>query len=256
MPRSPFPPRSTLLLWLSLISILASCGGKEASQLTFPEQAVKTPDLSDAGFIEGVAVFEGTPPKRQKIRPGDGHCAGEFLSEDVIVNGDRLANVVVFVSRGLDGFVFPHVRTPAVLNQIGCRFVPHVLAVQTHQPVEIKNGDPTTHNVNTTQSRRGQGFNESMSQQGQVRVRQFPNVELSIPVTCEVHSWMLAYVHVFDHPHFAVTGEDGAFRIGKLPPGSYRISALHERFGRHDVDVTVTPGAVTRIDPSRLTFSP
>ena len=250
--------RPTLLLVPLIASVLVlGCGdgGGSASELVFPDQTVNVPDLTDAGSIVGVARFEGQAPKRRRLAMSDDHCGGGMLlSEDAVITGDRLANVVIFLSRGLEAYTFPHEKSPAHLDQKGCQFLPHVLAVRTHQPVAITNGDTAPHNVNTTQSRQGQGFNVSMTQQGQSRTRQFHKVELSIPVTCELHSWMKAFVHVFDHPYFTVTKEDGTFSLPQVPPGSYRVSALHERFGRRDFELTVPPKGTATIPEFAFTF--
>jgi hypothetical protein len=44
---------------------------------------------------------------------------------------------------------------------------------------------------------------------------------------------------VLPHPYFAVTGEDGTFTIKNLPPGTYKLTAWHEKFGTQTADVTV-----------------
>jgi hypothetical protein len=60
-----------------------------------------------------------------------------------------------------------------------------------------------------------------------------------VPVKCNIHPWMRAYIGVVSHPFFAVTGDDGTFKIKGLPPGKYTVEAWHERYGRKEVEITV-----------------
>jgi uncharacterized protein (DUF2141 family) len=69
--------------------------------------------------------------------------------------------------------------------------------------------------------------------------KQFTQQEVMIPVTCEVHGWMQAYIGVIDHPYFAVTGDDGSFTLQGLPPGTYTLEAWHEKLGTKTMQVTV-----------------
>jgi hypothetical protein len=57
-------------------------------------------------------------------------------------------------------------------------------------------------------------------------------------------------VAVFDHPYFAVTGDDGSFKLPVLPPGKYTVRAWHETLGTQDREVTVLAGK-----PPEVTFS-
>ena len=69
-----------------------------------------------------------------------------------------------------------------------------------------------------------------------------------IPVKCNVHPWMRAYIGVVNHPFFAVTGDDGTFTIKGLPPGTYKVEAWHEKYGTKDMDVTVAPKDTKTVD--------
>jgi hypothetical protein len=77
--------------------------------------------------------------------------------------------------------------------------------------------------------------------------RSFSRSEVMIPVRCDVHGWMIAFIGVQDHPYFAVTEEDGTFRIENLPPGDYVIEAWHERYGTQEMNVTVGPDETTEV---------
>ena len=79
----------------------------------------------------------------------------------------------------------------------------------------------------------------------------FDKPELLIPVGCDVHPWMRAYISVSGHPFFAVTGEDGAFELSNLPAGDYEVEALHPTLGSATGTVTVADGASGSVE---LTF--
>jgi hypothetical protein len=66
-------------------------------------------------------------------------------------------------------------------------------------------------------------------------------------VVCDTHAWMLGFVHVFDHPFFAVTNEQGVFSIPDLPPGSYILKAWHEDGGIKSQEIIVPEGGDVRV---------
>jgi plastocyanin len=199
--------------------------------------------------VKGRCFFDGKRPTRRKLPVQDAWCGSvgkPALSEDLIVDAKGgLAGVFVYVSKGLKGFTFPLVKDPIIIDQKNCTFVPHVAAVRVHQPVHFTNSDGTVHNINASASREGQGFVFSMSPAADTRVRQFPREELRIPIRCDVHSAMVMYVHVIDHPYFAISASDGTFEISQLPPGDYTLTAIHERCGRQSFSIHLDPNSET-----------
>jgi hypothetical protein len=123
------------------------------------------------------------------------------------------------------------------LDQTGCHYVPHVLAIQVGQPLVIKNSDGILHNINTQPSQ-NRGFNISQPVEMETE-REFNTAEVMIPVKCDVHGWMEAYIGVQDHPYAAISGTDGTFSLENLPAGDYVIEAWHESFGTQTQNVTV-----------------
>ena len=103
--------------------------------------------------ISGEVKFQGTPPKPTRIDVSqDPLCAKAhstpLTTEDILVGPDGgLANVVVYISDGLSTQTFQPPQQPAVLEQKGCQYKPHVLAVQSNQKINIINSDETTHNI-------------------------------------------------------------------------------------------------------------
>jgi plastocyanin len=141
------------------------------------------------------------------------------------------------------GFKAPAVATPVVLDQDGCRYHPHVFGVMVGQPLSIKNSDGIAHNIKA-KGVKNRPFNISQPT-AMTTPRTFTAAEVMVPVECNVHGWMKAYVGVLPHSFFAVSGTNGTFSIKGLPPGTYTIEAWHERYGVQTATVTVA-GTATK----------
>ena len=205
----------------------------------------------EPGTVSGVVRFEGVVPELTRINLGptpECHSQGgtELWSEDYLVSDGKVENALVYIRRGLPrSMEFDPVTEPAVIDQKGCRFIPHILAVQEGQPIEVLNSDEGLHNVHI-HAQRNPSPNFGLAADAS-RTLEFKRSEI-VKVSCDVHPWMLGYVGVFKHPFFAVTGKDGAFRIEDLPPGEYRMVAWHERFGTFEKDFTLASGADVQLD--------
>jgi plastocyanin len=222
---------------------VSACGGGGPESSAPPAPTVSPVNAETAGNIAGRTTFEGTAPKPGIVRmDADPNCvqAGATSTDETVVVGDAgaLQNVFVYVKDGLGDLRFPIPSVPAVLDQKGCHYVPHVLGVQVGQNVEIVNSDPTLHNVHAV-PKANQEFNMGQPLPGIKFTRQFSTREVMVPFKCDVHPWMQAYVGVVDHPYFAVTGADGSFSLKGLPPGTYTIEAWHEQLGTQTQSVTV-----------------
>ncbi|NOX56819.1 MAG: hypothetical protein GXP27_20730 [Planctomycetes bacterium] len=136
---------------------------------------------------------------------------------------------------------FPPPAEPAIIDQKGCKFEPHVLCLRVGQELRIRNSDPLIHNVHAL-PKRNTSFNFTQAQQGMESVRTFERPEAMIPIRCDIHPWMACYVTAVPHPFFAVTSEDGWFELSGLPPGEYIVEAIHERLGRQRHTVSVADG--------------
>src|SRR5687767_12787478 len=237
-------PRRIFSLTLVALSVLAaSCGGGAPESSAPPAPTVSPVNAETAGNIAGKITFEGTPPKPGILRmDADPNCvqAGAGATDESVVVGDAgaLQNVFVYVKDGLGDLRFPIPSAPAVLDQKGCHYVPHVLGVQVGQNLDIVNSDPTLHNVHAV-PKANQEFNMGQPLPGIKFTRQFSTREVMVPFKCDVHPWMQAYVGVVDHPYFAVTGADGSFSLKGLPPGTYTIEAWHEQLGTQTQSVTI-----------------
>ena len=219
-------------------------GGEEADTggAGEAEQAGPVVSPDSAATITGVVNFTGTPPAMDPIDMSEEPTCAEQHTEppttqSVVAADGKLANVFVYVKDGLGDRVFPTPSEGVTIDQHGCEYHPHVLGIQTGQPLIVKNSDGILHNINT-QPTVNQGFNVSQPVAMET-TKNFTSAEVMIPVKCDVHGWMEAFIGVQAHPYMAVTGTDGTFRLENLPPGTYTIEAWHERYGTQTQTVTV-----------------
>jgi plastocyanin len=157
----------------------------------------------------------------------------------VLGTGNTMGNIIVWVSKGLPaGKTYPAPTTPAVLDQNGCQYKPHVMALMVGQPYKILNSDGILHNVHAL-PKINAAFNKPMPATVKEATVKFDKAEAVFGIKCDVHPWMNAFVGAFAHPFYAVTGPDGKFTISGLDPGTYEITAWHERLGTQTASVTV-----------------
>ena len=193
--------------------------------------------------VRGAVRYEGKAPAAKAISmAADPSCAQQHrtpvTAQELMVDGKGdLQNVIVFVSEGLGERTFEAPNEPAVIDQKGCMYQPHVLAVRANQKLELVNDDPTSHNIHP-QPANNREWNKA-EPPGAKLEEAFAREEIAIPVKCNVHPWMRGYIAVFKHPYFAVTGKDGSFDLSNLPPGTYTIKAWHEKLGTSTQTVTI-----------------
>jgi len=198
-----------------------------------------------ASSITGTVTFDGkVPTLRPLTMEADPACAKKHTapvpSEALVLgSGNTMANIMVYVSKGIPaGKTFPAPKTPVVFDQSGCQYKPHVIGVMVGQPYKIVNSDGVLHNVHAL-PKINTPFNRPMPATVKETTVSFDKAEANFPVKCDVHPWMTAFVGVFTHPFFSVTGTDGKFTISGLDPGTYEITAWHERMGVQTATVTV-----------------
>ncbi len=241
--------------WMRPVGVFAvaamfACGGGDAGSSDggmaeeAGEEAPAAMEVANAGSISGTITFSGTAPEMMSIDMSaepDCHAAyGEAgpMGQTVLVGeGGGLANAFVYISEGAPAG--GSASGAAQLDQENCRYTPHVLGVMAGQDIEISNSDNLLHNINANPTE-NRGFNISQPRAGITSTQSFSVAEVMIPVRCDVHGWMQAYVGVLDHPYFAVTMEDGSFSIANVPAGDYTLTAWHEELGEMTAVVTVS----------------
>ena len=112
------------------------------------------------------------------------------------------------------------------------------MGIMVGQTYRILNSDGVLHNVHALPKINPQ-FNRAMPPTLKEATAKFDKEEPMFQIKCDVHPWMNAYVGAFTHPFFSVTGTDGKFTISGLPPGTYEITAWHERLGTQTATITV-----------------
>ena len=237
-------------LALTLAATVAACGGKQETSSTSGEPSAPggTPsgqkvDSSTAGEVTGTVALDGAAPANEAIKMNaDPVCVKENTTpqsqETYEVADGKLGNVFVYIKDGLGNYVYDTPTEAATIDQMNCRYHPHVFGMRVNQPLTIINSDPTLHNIHAMPKGNAE-FNNGQPIQGMKMDHTFTAKEVMVPFKCDVHGWMNAYVGVLDHPFFAVTDEDGKFDIKGLPPGTYTIEAWHEKGGAVTQSVTI-----------------
>ena len=178
------------------------------------------------GSITGTITFEGKAPKKEWL---------------ILDENKGVKNMLVFVTEGLNIDYSPP-EEPVVIDQKGCIYSPHVVGIMAGQQLDILNNDGTLHNIHAL-PKVNKEFNKAQPRSKKKLSVKFEKPEAPFKVKCDVHPWMGAYIGVFDHPCFAVSGDDGTYIISDLKPGEYVIEAWHEKLGSQTANVTVSDSA-------------
>jgi len=199
------------------------------------------------GSITGTITFEGKAPKMKPLKvDADPICVANNeiapKKEWLILDENKgVKNVLVFITEGLNIDYSPP-EEPMVIDQKGCIYSPHVLGIMAGQQLDILNNDGTLHNIHAL-PKVNKEFNKAQPRSKKKLSVKFEKPEAPFKVKCDVHPWMGAYIGVFDHPCFAVSGDDGTYIISDLKPGEYVIEAWHEKLGSQTANVTVSDSA-------------
>ena len=194
------------------------------------------------GTIEAAVTYAGAPAvEKLKVNKDTEKCGTEAVIEKVVVGANKgLANAVVSVP-GAKG---APKAMKVTIDQHGCKFVPHVVAM-TPGEVELKNSDDILHNSHTY-STANPSINKAQPKFKKVMTEKFEKPEI-IKLTCDVHSWMLGWAAVMPNPFFGVTDASGATKIENVPPGKYTVEAWHETLGKQTKEVEVKAGQTVKV---------
>ena len=200
------------------------------------------------GKIQGRVILKGTPPAERVIAgvKSDPNCGPAAPGPAPTTRG-----YVVSADGGLRYALVRIVSAPAgagkaaetpLIDQKGCMYEPYVNAVLAGQPFKVRNSDTFMHNVAAT-SKANKGFNFAQANQGQVNEKIFEKAELGVKLQCNVHPWMLAYLHVLENPFFAITDDKGEFTLPDgLPAGKYTLEVSHLKGGTASTEIEVGSG--------------
>ncbi len=225
---------------LALLAVLSA--GAWNSSLSSP---LPHAEVHMSRSLEGRVVVRGEPPAVPPIdMSGNPFCLerhGEAVeSRRLEVSPDGgVAGVLVYIANPPSGvYVDVASREEMVLDQVDCLYTPSVVAVRTGQEIVIRNSDATLHNVRVSPES-NEGFNIGQPLAGISSRRAFGNPETGIQVRCDIHAWMEATIHVFDHDFFAISDEDGGFSLPPLPVGEYQVDVWHPHLGALRTSIAV-----------------
>lgn len=243
----------TLALSTAALILLSGCKSNKstnsaADNSSRPNSApVQTVPDSAKGNITGTVHFNGKAPAPIKIDMSqDPACSfgPTNMTEQYVVKDGKLANVFVYIKNAPNVPVEQSMLTPVVVDQKGCRFAPHVVAIVKGGAVEFRNNDSTMHNVHSMPVQVGNHTTDvSQGPGGKPENVRFNEAETMIPIRCNNHPWMNGFVNVSATPFFAVTDDKGSFNISGVPQGSYIMVFVHEKLGTVEVPVTVKAGS-------------
>ena len=223
---------------VALLSLFAAGCNKSSPSVASAQPAAPT----GSGQITGTVFFDGTPPQPKIVSPPS--CWVMVPDDTVVVNSNgTLKNVMVYLKDAPPG---DGGGPPVILDQHNAQYNPKVVCLQVGQPLIVRNSDPQIHNVHI-HSTVNQEQNFGMINEGQHDPIVFSAPEF-FKIGCDVHPWMDAEVGVFDHPYFAVTGDDGTFTLRSVPPGHYTLQARHELYGVLSQPIDVADQQTTKAD--------
>jgi len=203
--------------------------------------AYEATEVKDGGTISGEVKFSGTPPTPEKLTPTkDTEVCGktEKVDESLLVGANKgIQNVVVSISNIQKGKKMP--EAGGTLDQKDCRYAPHVVLSPVGTDLTIVNSDGILHNIDA-KSTKNPPFNQAQPKFKKELKKNFAQPEV-VKLICDVHGWMSGWLVVEDHPYYAVTDENGAFKITDVPPGDYELKFWHETLGETTQKVSVKP---------------
>ena len=219
----------------------------EMEMLVFPDSYTAA-SVSGGGTISGMVMFKGDVPemKMLEITKDQAICGATEKYEETLVvgEGNVLKNTIVYlidISKGKD---FDKTAKPEI-DQKGCQFNPHVQVIPVGARLTMLNNDKVNHNVHIFSSINKPVNKQQTKNRKKMRLAGVKKVEGPVPVKCDIHGWMSAWIAYVPHPYFAVTNEKGEFTLEDVPAGTYKLGYWHEACGTNSgspASVTVEAG--------------
>jgi len=213
-----------------------------------PASAYEIAEVKNGGTITGRVYFEKDYPKpeRKKVTRDNNVCGIRMTSEEFVVDpkSKGLANAVLVLEGIEKGKAFP--KDDKTLDQLKCRYSPHVMVKQTKTTLVVVNKDPILHNIHAYLGDRTL-FNLAQPIQNQVTKKKLRRKGV-VRVGCDVHDWMESYVLIVDNPYYGITDRQGNFKITDVPPGDYTLKMWQEVLGESTKKVAVKAGKSAKVD--------
>jgi plastocyanin len=208
--------------------------------------------VKDGGAIRGTVKVEGQISKLPPLELTKFKEVCKDVPNETVVVGPRggLRYAVVTLEDITRGKAVER-ETVHELDNIECRFSPHVQAASVGHFVAIKNSDPILHTAHAVFANEQPQFNVGLYPG---RTSRKPLVAAGmVKIRCEVHPWMAAYIMVTEHPYHAVSDVYGEYELRDVPSGVYRLKVWHESLGTQEQRIEVKPTEAKTVD---FTFTP
>jgi plastocyanin len=194
----------------------------------------------ERGTLEGQVTYSGEVPKADVL--DEAGRRRDLLQVDRRTKGVRDVMVSLLAPPSEPGD-----RKTETVDQFEHRFVPHVIAIRAGQGIRFTNSDAANHNVRASSLEARNSFNIYTGIGGHYEHRFVAQPTLHpVRLGCDIHPWMSAWIFVFDHPYFAVTDEDGRFRIPDIPAGNYQLLVRQADVGyQRRIDLAIEAGKAT-----------
>lgn len=223
--------------------------------------AYESVPVTNGGTLQGKVLFKGTPPPPKVFElwrfPDKTFCGGisdekgRRLLREVIVGQDGGQKDVVVVIEGVKKGK-PFTFTSAQMEANVCQFLPFVSVVSDKRQITVANRDPVAHDI------QGYAYDQSgidivlhraaLDKRGTTDVVNLTKGRKVFTMQCGRHSYMQSWGYAIDNPYHAVTNLDGAFAIGDLPPGKYKVKAWHPILGSQEREITIIPSGSTSLE--------
>jgi plastocyanin len=221
---------------------------KPAAPATAPTYTTIT--VVAGGTVTGTVTYAGTAaaPKKLEVTKDVAVCGKEgHVDESLVVGANKgIKDVVVSIKGVSQGKSMDALGASFVLDQKVCAYKPHVLVAPIKKPVKILNSDGILHNIHTY-GKKNPPKNIAQPKFKKELTETFAQPE-AIPVKCDVHGWMSAWIIAVDHPYYAVTDATGKFTIADVPAGTYTVEFWQEKLGIQTKQVTVAASGTTTAD--------
>ncbi|MBT4934098.1 MAG: hypothetical protein HOL66_12880 [Rhodospirillaceae bacterium] len=209
----------------------------------------------DSGSIRGKVHIGNAIPlvKRMQIFKDQKICGTKHRDIPLVqASGDGLLNTVVYLEDISSGKPFRAASKKITVNQLGCRFIPHLSVMANGGEIEIINSDTILHNIHTYEMvgpANFSAFSVSQPQRGDIVTKRIElKRSVGMRIMCDAHDFMRGFVFVARNPYYAIVDGDGEFFIDNVPPGTYAIKSWHGTLGEKQASVSIQPNGVVKIE--------